>query len=45
MDEACLSGRAAADQLGHAKPSVTQDVYFGRKTRNTGAAAILETLS
>ncbi len=30
MDEARLSARAAADQLGHAKVSMTQDHYFGR---------------
>lgn len=31
MDEAGLSSRATADQLGHANPSLTQDVYYGRK--------------
>ena len=31
MDEAGLSARSAADQLGHAKPSVTQDVYYVRQ--------------
>jgi integrase len=45
MDEAGLSARSAADQLGHAKPSVTQDVYFGRKARSTGAAQVLEQLA
>jgi integrase len=45
MDEAGLSARAAADQLGHAQPSMTQDVYFGRKARVTGAAALLEALA
>ncbi len=44
MDEAGLSARSAADQLGHAKPSVTQDVYYGRKRRATGAAQVLEQL-
>jgi integrase len=44
MDEAGLSARAAADQLGHAAPSMTQDVYFGRRTSETGAAAALEEL-
>ena len=33
MDEAGLSARASADQLGHAKPSMTQDSYYGRKIR------------
>ena len=44
MDQAGLSARAAADQLGHAKVSMTQDRYFGRKVRATGAAAVLEAL-
>jgi integrase len=42
MDDAGLSSRSAADQLGHAKPSLTADVYMGRKRRTTGAARILE---
>jgi integrase len=42
MDESGLSARAAADQLGHAKVSMTQDNYFGRKTARTGAATLLE---
>jgi integrase len=45
MDQAGLSSRAAADQLGHANTSMTTDVYFGRKVATTGAAAVLETLS
>ena len=45
MDKAGLSARAAADQLGHAKPSITQDVYFGRGIVDTGAAAVLEVLA
>jgi integrase len=45
MDEAGLSARSAADQLGHAKPSLTQDVYFGRSRRATGAAQVLEQLA
>lgn len=44
MDEAGLSARAAADQLGHARVSMTQDGYFGRRTVVTGAAAVLEGL-
>jgi integrase len=44
MDEAGLSARAAADQLGHSKTSMTQDNYFGRKLASTGAAAVLEIL-
>ena len=44
MDEAGLSARAAADQLGHSKTSLTADFYMGRKKRATGAAAVLENL-
>ena len=44
MDKAGLSARSAADQLGHAKVSMTTDHYFGRKTRATGAAQVLEAL-
>lgn len=44
MDEAGLTARAAADQLGHAKVSMTQNTYFGRKVRATGAAAVVEAL-
>ncbi|GAA4557692.1 site-specific integrase [Pseudonocardia xishanensis] len=44
MDEAGLSSRAAADQLGHAKPSMTSDRYFGRNLVDTGAADVLEDL-
>jgi integrase len=44
MDEGGLTARAAADQLGHARPSITQDVYYGRKVASTGAAAVLESL-
>jgi integrase len=45
MDQAGLSSRAAADQLGHANTSMTTDVYFGRKVPATGAAVVLEALS
>src|SRR5215207_2411469 len=33
MDEAGLSAPSAAAQLGHAKPSLTADIYMGRKER------------
>jgi integrase len=39
-----LTARAAADQLGHAKVSMTQDHYFGRKRAKTGAADLLESV-
>jgi integrase len=42
MDQAKLSAREIADQLGHAKPSMTQDVYMGRDVRSPAAAAALE---
>ena len=38
MDQAGLSSRAAADQLGHVNPSMTADVYMGRRVAATGAA-------
>ncbi|GAB3307832.1 hypothetical protein GCM10027451_16230 [Geodermatophilus aquaeductus] len=44
LDHAGLSARAIADQLGHANPSLTQDVYLGRQVTSTHAAAALETL-
>jgi integrase len=44
MDRAGLTARAAADQLGHAKVSMTTDHYFGRRAANTGAAGVLEAL-
>jgi integrase len=42
MDQSGLTARAAADQLGHSHPSLTQDVYYGRRIANTGAAYVLE---
>jgi integrase len=42
MDQSGLSARAAADQLGHRRVSVTTDTYFGRKITKTGAAELLE---
>ena len=44
MDEAGLTARAAADQLGHSKVSMTTDHYFGRRKRTTAAARVLEAL-
>jgi integrase len=45
MDEAGLSARAAADQLGHSHTTVTMNSYYGRKVASTGAAAVLESLA
>lgn len=42
LDEAALSARLVADQLGHARPSMTQDVYMGRRTVDSQAALALE---
>jgi integrase len=42
LDEAGLSARQIADQLGHAQPSITQDVYMGRKVVSAEAARILD---
>ena len=42
LDEAGLSARMVADQLGHARPSLTQDVYLGRKAVGRDAADALE---
>jgi integrase len=45
MDEAGLTAREIADQLGHAKPSMTQDVYMGRKVVTARAAEVLGPIS
>jgi len=42
LDDAGLSARAIAYQLGHAQPSITQNVYMGRKIASTEAARVLE---
>lgn len=42
LDEAVLSARLIADQLGHARPSMTQDVYLGRKIASRETAIVLE---
>jgi integrase len=42
LDEAGLSSRVVADQLGHARPSMTQDVYLGRKLVSPRVAEALE---
>lgn len=41
LDLAGMSARAIADHLGHSKPSMTQDVYMGRKVANSAAADVL----
>jgi integrase len=42
LDDAGQSARQIADQLGHARPSLTQDVYMGRRAQNPAAAEALE---
>lgn len=42
LDEAALSARLVADQLGHARPSMTQDVYMGRRAVDSQAARALD---
>ncbi|MCF6743144.1 site-specific integrase [Blastococcus sp. KM273128] len=42
LDEAGLSPRQVADQLGHANPSMTLDVYFGRQVVSAEAAKVLD---
>ena len=41
LDDAGRSARAIADHLGHAKPSMTQDVYMGRNVASAQAGDIL----
>ena len=42
LDEAALSARLVANQLGHSRPSMTQDVYMGRRAVDSQAALALE---
>ena len=42
LDEGELSGRQIADQLGHAKVSMTQDNYLGRRLTNRRTAEALD---
>ena len=41
LDDAGISARQIADQLGHRNPSMTTDVYMGRKTTVAAAATVL----
>ncbi len=41
LDEARFTARQIADQLGHARPSLTQDVYVARKVANPATADVL----
>lgn len=42
LDESGLTAREIADQLGHSKVSMTQDIYLGRKVGGAGASIALE---
>ncbi len=42
LSEAGMSAEQVADHLGHANPSLTLDVYFGRKVTLGEAATILD---
>ncbi len=42
LDEAALSARLIADQLGHSRISMTQDVYLARRSSGSPAALALE---
>lgn len=42
LDESGASARMIADQLGHSRVSMTQDVYLGRRIGNAGNVAALE---
>ena len=42
LDESGASARMIADQLGHSRVSMTQDVYLGRRAGNAGNVAALE---
>jgi len=44
LDAGGLSARIIADQLGHSRISMTQDVYLGRRAVDTAAATALDTL-
>jgi integrase len=44
LDDAKLSSRQIADQLGHARPSITQDVYMGRTVVSRDNAVALESM-
>ena len=45
LDQQGLSARTIADQLGHSRISMTQDVYMGRRVVDEAAAVALEGIS
>ena len=42
IDDSGLSARIGADKLGHAQPSMTQDVYMSRGRIHTEVADVLD---
>lgn len=42
IDDSGLSARVGVDQLGHARPSMTQDIYMSRGRVHTEVAAALD---
>jgi integrase len=44
LDGGDFTAREIADQFGHARPSMTQDVYMGRKVRNPRAVGALDAM-
>jgi integrase len=44
LDDAQVSTRRISDQLGHAKVSMTQDRYLGRRLTDRQTADVLETM-
>lgn len=42
LDEGGATARMIADQLGHSRVSMTQDVYLGRRSRESRVVAALE---
>jgi len=42
LDQAGLTARQIADQLGHSRPSITQDYYMGRQAVTSAAADALD---
>ncbi len=42
LDEAGATARMIADQLGHSRVSMTQDVYLDRRSQESRVAAALE---
>lgn len=44
LDRQGLSARTIADQLGHSRISMTQDIYMGRRAVDEGAVLALESV-